>query len=236
MPFWEETSAAQLVAEMPGRLHHDYEVRIFMPKYGLIDDRRWRLHEVKRLSGITIRVGTLDYSLNVKVASIPGTRTQVYFLDNHEFWARKGTFCEPQSQTPYPDNDERIIFFSKGVIQVLKKLSWYPQVIHCNGWMTGLLAVYIRHLLRGDPQLGKAHLVFTNYMAVPGARFSKAFPEKAKWDNHIPEVFAGMAGGPYETLLRVGQACAEVIEGEPSVDMWSNAYTQLLAHSPAQAG
>jgi len=233
-PFWEETPAASLIAEMPARLHNEYEVRIFMPKYGVIDDRRWRLHEVKRLSGITIRVGTLDYALNVKVASIPNARTQVYFMDNHEFWARKGTFYERQSHVPYPDNDERIVFFSKGVIQVLKKLRWFPQVIHCNGWVTGLLAVYIRHLLRGDPQFAQTQLLFTNYTAAPGASFSSNFPEKAKWDNHIPDIFVTLAGKSYDSLIEVGHSCSSIEGNGVSPETWSACYAQLLNRTTVQ--
>ncbi len=223
-----------LIAELPGRLQQQYEVRILMPKYGIIDDRKWRLHEVKRLSGITIRLGTMDYALNVKVASIPGTRTQVYFLDNHELWARRGTFTDLQTGEPYSDNDERLIFFSKGVIQVLKKLGWFPQVIHCNGWMTGLLPLYIRHQLRGDPQLGKAELLFTNYHEeIPGLRFSTSFPEKAKIDNYIPDILRELAGDPYEGLLEAGRSCAESLEGAPNPEAWTACYEQLLTHQTA---
>ncbi|MCS7189527.1 MAG: glycogen/starch synthase, partial [Bacteroidia bacterium] len=179
-PFWGETLAAQYIAQLPQRLASQYDVRILMPKYGVIDDRRWRLHEVKRLSGITIRVGNMDYALNVKVASIPGTRTQVYFLDNHEFWARKGIFTDPITGAPYIDNDERMVFFSKGVISMIKTLKWAPHIIHCNGWMTGLLALYFRYYFHRDPFFGGAKLFFTHYESnIPSLRFSSTLPDKA---------------------------------------------------------
>ncbi|MCX7606311.1 MAG: glycogen/starch synthase [Bacteroidia bacterium] len=233
-PFWEETQAAQYVAQLPQRLASQYEVRILMPKYGLIDDRRWRLHEVKRLSGITIRVGNMDYSLNVKVASIPGTRTQVYFLDNHEFWARKGIFTDPESGEAYLDNDERMIFFSKGVISMIKTLKWAPHIIHCNGWMTGLLALYFKYQFHRDPFFGGAKLFFTHYeSSIPSLRFSVSLPDKARMDGHAHEVFQRLAGDPYEKLLAESSQVAETHEGIPAPEVWIESYQQLLTHSPA---
>ncbi|MCS7153640.1 MAG: glycogen/starch synthase [Bacteroidia bacterium] len=230
-PFWGETLAAQYIAQLPQRLSNEYEVRILMPKYGLIDDRRWRLHEVKRLSGITIRVGNMDYSLNVKVASIPGTRTQVYFLDNHEFWARKGIFLD-ESQQPYSDNDERIIFFSKGVIAMIKTLKWAPHIIHCNGWMTGLLALYLKYYLQNDPFFGGAKLLFTQYeQQIPSLRFSPTLPDKARIDGHIPEVFHRLAGDSYESLLEEMKSIIEVHKGEPTPEVWTDFYQQLLTQA-----
>ncbi|MEN3040159.1 MAG: glycogen/starch synthase [Bacteroidia bacterium] len=227
-PFWGESLAAQYIAQLPQRLSNEYEVRILMPKYGLIDDRRWRLHEVKRLSGITIRVGNMDYALNVKVASIPGTRTQVYFLDNHEFWGRKGIFLN-ESQQPYPDNDERIIFFSKGVIAMIKTLKWAPHIIHCNGWMTGLLALYLKYHLQNDPFFGGAKLLFTQYEEnIPDLRFSPSLPEKARMDGQVIEVFQRLAGDPYEKLLTEMESNIEIHKGHPAPEVWMEFYQNLL--------
>lgn len=232
-PFWGESAAAQYIAQLPQRLSNDYEVRILMPKYGVIDDRRWRLHEVKRLSGITIRVGNMDYSLNVKVASIPGTRTQVYFLDNHEFWARKGIFLD-ESQRPYGDNDERIIFFSKGVIAMIKTLKWAPHVIHCNGWMTGLLTLYLKYHLQNDPFFGGAKLLFTQYEEqIPSLHFSPSLPDKARMDGHVLEVFQRLAGDPYESLLNEMKSGIEIHQGQPAPEIWMDFYQTLLTQPTA---
>ncbi|MCS7296636.1 MAG: glycogen/starch synthase [Bacteroidia bacterium] len=232
-PFWGESIAAQYVAQLPQRAPENYEVRILMPKYGIIDDRRWRLHEVKRLSGITIRVGNMDYSLNVKVASIPGTRTQVYFLDNHEFWARKGIFIDPDTQQPYADNDERIIFFSKGVIAMIKTLKWAPHIIHCNGWMTALLTLYLRYHLQNDPFLGGAKLFFTHYEnQIPGLRFSSSLAEKARMDGQVLEVFQRLAGNFYDKLLMEMRRSVDVHQGDPTLETWLDFYQQLLTRAP----
>ncbi len=115
-----------------------------------------------------------------------------------------------------------------------KKLHWYPQAIHCNGWMTGLLAIYIRHLLRTDPQLGKIQLLFTNYDAVPGAAFSPVFPDKAKWENQIPEIVSVLAGKSYASLIEAGQSCSNIQGNGLSVESWSSCYAQLLNRAPAQ--
>ncbi|MCS7163349.1 MAG: glycogen/starch synthase [Bacteroidia bacterium] len=232
-PFWEETAAAHYVSQLPQRLAAQYDVRIIMPKYGLIDDRRWRLHEVKRLSGINIRVGHMDYALYGKVASIPGTRTQVYFLDNHEFWGRKGLFTDPDTQLPYADNDERIIFFSKGVIAVLKTLKWAPHIIHCNGWMTALLTLYLKYHLSRDPFFSGVKLLFTQYETnIPDLRFSPNLPEKARIDGHIPEPFLRLAGDQYARLLEETRCGIETHQGFPAPETWVEYYQSLLSHSP----
>ncbi|MCS6790647.1 MAG: glycogen/starch synthase [Bacteroidia bacterium] len=231
-PFWGETAAASYIAQLPQRISSQYEVRILMPKYGLIDDRRWRLHEVKRLSGITIRVGNMDYSLNVKVASIPGTRTQVYFLDNHEFWARKGIFADPETQQPYPDNDERMIFFSKGVISMIKTLRWVPHLIHCNGWMTGMLILYLKYHLHKDPVLSQARLFFTQYESeIPNFRFTPSLADKARSDGYIPEPFQHLAGHTYKKLLEETVKCVGSHCGTPDPEIWLHSYQQALMRS-----
>ena len=114
------------------------EVRILMPKFGTINERRHRLHEVVRLSGMNINVDDDDYPLIIKVASLPGTRMQVYFLDNEEFFKRKQIF-EDTNGTFFEDNIDRTLFFCKGVIETVKKFGWAPDIVHAHGWMTSLL-------------------------------------------------------------------------------------------------
>ena len=122
------------------------EVRVLMPKYGSINERRHRLHEVVRLSGMNIIVDDDDYPLIIKVASLPGARLQVYFLDNEEFYKRKFVF-DDENEKPFEDNQERMVFFCKGVVETVKKFGWPPDIIHCHGWMTSLVPFFLRTCL-----------------------------------------------------------------------------------------
>lgn len=139
-PFARMTHTADLLRFLPASLQDKgYEIRILLPKYGTINDRRNRLHEVIRLSGIEVEVGDKIESLRIKVASIPNAKLQVYFLDNDTYFKRKGMFMDPDSNEPYDDNDERIVFYSKGVLETVAKLGWEPDIIHCHDWPAGLI-------------------------------------------------------------------------------------------------
>src|SRR3989338_11641437 len=132
LPFLEITRAANFVRQLPQGLQaKGVEVRILMPRFGCINERKNRLHEVVRLSGINITVGDEEKPLTIKVASIPNAKLQVYFLDNEDYFQRKSVLVDPVNNLFYKDNDERAIFFCKGVIETVKKLGWQPDIIHC---------------------------------------------------------------------------------------------------------
>jgi starch synthase len=101
------------------------QTRIFIPKYGIINERRHQLHEVIRLSGMNLVIDDLDMPLIIKVASIPKERMQVYFIDNEDYFKGRGLFSDKNNKL-YDDNQERAIFFAKGVIETIKKLNWIP--------------------------------------------------------------------------------------------------------------
>ncbi|EJF53022.1 glycogen synthase [Saprospira grandis DSM 2844] len=138
------------------------ELRILMPRYGLINERRHRLHEVVRLSGMNINVSDEDYPLLIKVASLPGTRMQVYFLDNDDFFKRKQLFLDKDEQ-PFEDNMSRMTFFCKGVIETVKKFGWAPDLIHCHGWMSSLLPAYLKNHYKNEPIFQDSQLVYSAY-------------------------------------------------------------------------
>ncbi len=131
---------------------HDlgYEIRTFMPRYGTINERRNQLHEVIRLSGMNIIIGDTDHQLIIKVASIPSARIQIYLIDNDDYFARKAIMTD-ESGAEFKDNDERAIFFARGVLETVKKLRWEPAVVHCHGWLSALVAAYLRHSFADDP-------------------------------------------------------------------------------------
>jgi len=138
-PYLAITEMANLVKRLaPISNDNGWEVRVLMPRFGIINERRNRLHEVVRLSGINIIIDDLDYPLIIKVASLPGTRIQVYFLDNEEFFKRKAVFRDEEDKF-FDDNGDRMIFFCKSLIETVRKFGWTPNVIHCHGWFASLI-------------------------------------------------------------------------------------------------
>ncbi len=138
------------------------QVRIFMPRYGLINERRGQLHEVIRLSGMNLIIAQTDHQLIIKVASITGARLQVYFIDNTEFFSRKQLFTNDEGEL-LEDNDQRALFFSRGTIETVKKLRWAPNIVHTNGWISALTPIYIRKVYKNDPIFSKAKVVVSLY-------------------------------------------------------------------------
>lgn len=144
-PFARMTNTADLLRFLPASLQDKgYEIRILLPKYGTINDRRNRLHEVIRLSGIEVEVGEKVENMRIKVASIPNAKLQVYFLDNETYFERNALFLNPETNEHYDDNDERLVFYNKGVLETVMKLGWQPDIIHCHDWPAGLIPLLVK--------------------------------------------------------------------------------------------
>ena len=162
-PFLPETTISSVSRQLPQGIHdRGKEIRVFMPRFGKINERRHQLHEVIRLSGMNMIINDSDHPLIIKIASIRTARMQVYFIDNEEYFHRKAVFHDDNEQF-FKDNDERSIFFVKGVLETVKKLGWAPDIIHCHGWMTSLLPVYVRELYKEDPHFAETKLVYSAY-------------------------------------------------------------------------
>jgi len=162
-PFLELTKIAEITRQLPQAMQEKgFEIRILMPRFGNINERRNRLHEVIRLSGMNIIIDDTDNPLIIKVASIPSARMQVYFLDNEDYFQRKYVFRDKENKF-YADNDERTIFFCKGALETVKKLGWAPDVVHCHGWMTALVPAYIKTTYKNDPTFKNAKVVYSVY-------------------------------------------------------------------------
>ncbi len=161
-PFLEsDTSVANLSRILPQAIQEkDNEIRILVPRFGVINERRNRLHEVVRLSGINITIDDNDNPLVIKVASIPNTKMQVYFLDNEDYFHRKSVYHDEKGNL-HNDNDERTIFFCKGVLETVKKLGWAPDIIHCQGWMTSLVPMYAKTIYKDEPVFKNAKVIYT---------------------------------------------------------------------------
>lgn len=198
-PFLRISSAADFLRQLPqGLQEKGHEIRILMPKFGVINERRNRLHEVVRLSGINIRVGNEEKPLTIKVATIPNARLQVYFLDNEDYFQRKSVLTDPKNNQFHTDNDERAIFFCKGVIETVKKLGWTPHIIHCHGWMTALIPLYLKTHFKDDPIFKASKVVFTVYDNEPNQALPANFAEKV-------QVVNVNNGERFETYVIVGK-------------------------------
>jgi starch synthase len=160
-PYLELTEFSEIVNRLAIKANDEgFEVRCIMPRFGIINERRHRLHEVVRLSGINVTVDNEDYPLQIKVASLPNARLQVYFLDNEEMFKRKSVFRDENDEW-FEDNALRTIFFCKGALETVKKFGWPPDVIHCSGWMTSLIPAFIKTAYKKEPVFSHGKIVYT---------------------------------------------------------------------------
>lgn len=174
-PYTEDTFLSDLSKRIPHLVTaEDIELRIMMPKFGIINERRHRLHEVVRLSGMNIIVDDEDYPLIIKVATLQGARIQVYFLDNDEFFKRKAVYTD-ENNKPFEDNQERITFFCKGVMETVKKFGWSPDIIHLNGQITSLMPLYTKIAYKNDPVFSDAKIIYSMYNNAMEGSFNDRF-------------------------------------------------------------
>jgi len=160
-PYLELTEFAEIVNKLAVLSNeNNLEVRCIMPRFGVINERRHRLHEVVRLSGINVTINNDDYPLVIKVASLPNARLQVYFLDNEDFFKRKSIFAD-EKENWYDDNGLRTVLFCKGALETVKKFGWPPDLIHCSGWMTGLIPMFIKTAYKKEPVFSNCKVIFT---------------------------------------------------------------------------
>ena len=162
-PYLDETPMSMISRQLPqGIQERGKEIRTFMPKYGCINERRNQLHEVIRLSGMNIIIDNSDHPLIIKVGSIQSARMQVYFIDNQEYFERKHVLTDKKGEH-FADNDERAIFFCRGVIETVKKLGWSPDIVHLHGWMTSLTALYLKKSFNDNPLFADTKIVYSVY-------------------------------------------------------------------------
>lgn len=238
-PFSSTTKAAKLIRKLPEQLQErgDIESRIVMPRYGTVSERRNRLHEVIRLSGSTITVGERSETLKVKVASIPGIRLQVYFMDNAHYFKRKGLFQERKSEKVFEDNAERALFFGRAALTTTENLGWAPDVVHASGWIAGLVPYLLKTEFADHELLKHSKSVYTPDAAPVEVAFSAE--EVAALGLPEAEKVAG------QELREVGMAFADalafgpgrkgeggiLLEGEPEevAERAATLYRELIA-------
>lgn len=182
VPYLPETEIASTAFNVAKKAHgNGVQTRIFMPRFGVINERRHQLHEVIRLSGMNLIINDMDMPLIIKVASIPKERMQVYFIDNDEYFKRKAIFTDEDDQL-FSDNDERAIFFAKGVVETVKKLNWAPDIIHVHGWMASLLPLYLKQYYSEEPLFAESKIVTSVYGTDFEGELNDDLIQKVKFD------------------------------------------------------
>ncbi len=203
VPYLPETEISSMSFEAPKMVNKQGgQIRIFMPRYGNINERRHQLHEVIRLSGINLVINDLDMPLIIKVASIPKERIQVYFIDNEDYFKRKATLTDEDGKL-YSDNDERAIFFAKGVIETVKKLNWSPDIIHVNGWLASLFPLYLKEYYRNEPLFSESKIVTSVYNQSFDKTLDTNMINKVRFDNINEDAIKHLEQPSYVNLMKV---------------------------------
>lgn len=202
MPYLPESELSGLSRRLAQAMQErGNEIRTFMPRYGCINERRNQLHEVIRLSGMNLIIDDNDHQLIIKVASIPSARIQIYFIDNDDYFARKAVLLDADGKA-FADNDERAIFFARGVLETVRKLNWAPTVVHCMGWMSAVVPIYLKKVFNDDPQFRDVKIVVT----LADDRFDEPldaqFAEKIANEGVKDEKLSILSTPSYENLYR----------------------------------
>ena len=202
MPYLPETELSTLSRRLVQAMQErGNEIRTFMPRYGCINERRNQLHEVIRLSGMNLIINDNDHQLIIKVASIPSARIQIYFIDNDDFFSRKAIITDAEGNE-FEDNDERAIFFARGVLETVKKLNWSPDVVHCIGWMSAVAPIYLKKVFNDDPLFRDVKVVVSLCDDRFEQPFNEGFAQKVANEGVNDEKLADLTLPSYENLYR----------------------------------
>jgi len=203
VPYLPETEISSMSFEAPRIVNNNSgQIRIFMPRYGNINERRHQLHEVIRLSGMNLTINDLDMPLIIKVASIPKERMQVYFIDNEEYFKRKATYADEEGNL-FEDNDERAIFFAKGVIETVKKLNWSPDIIHVHGWLASFLPLYLQKYYENEPLFENSKIVTSVYNQGFDGTLHENVKDKIIFDGISEDCINGLDNPTYVNMMKV---------------------------------
>jgi starch synthase len=229
VPYLSENEVSIMSYDVPKMVNDQGgQIRIFMPRYGNINERRHQLHEVIRLSGMNLVVNDLDMPLIIKVASIPRERIQVYFIDNDEYFKRKATFTDEEGVL-FADNDERAIFFAKGVVETVKKLNWVPDIIHVHGWMAALLPIYLKHYYKDEALFANTKIVISVYSQSFDGTLDTEMINKVKFDGIPQNAISDLETPNYENIMKASISnCDAVIIAS---DKLSDSLTKYIASS-----
>ncbi len=225
IPYLPESHMGTICRYLPqGTQEKGREIRTFMPRFGNVNERRNQLHEVIRLSGMNLIIDDNDHPLIIKVASIQQARMQVYFIDNEDYFQRKFTLTDKNNKF-YADNDERAIFFSRGVLETVKKLGWPPDVVHCHGWMSSLVPIYIKRAFKDNPLFSDTKVICSIYNDGFEETLSSDFPKKVKLEGITNKDLAHYQTPTYENLMKAAIDFSDaIILGEENINSEVKSY------------
>ncbi|MEE9350361.1 MAG: glycogen/starch synthase [Flavobacteriaceae bacterium] len=203
MPYLPETKTSKMSFEVARKMNSKgAQIRVFMPRFGVINERRHQLHEVIRLSGMNLIINDIDMPLIIKVASIQKERMQIYFIDNDEYFKRKAVFTNEDNEL-FEDNDERAIFFAKGVIETVKKLNWSPDIIHLSGWMASLVPLYLKEYFKNDSLFTDSKIVVSVYNEPFEGEINNDLINKIDFDGIDSDKTTVLKKPTYDNLLKI---------------------------------
>jgi len=218
-PYLPETEMSEIARYLPqGIQEKGREIRTFMPRYGSVNERRNQLHEVIRLSGMNMVIDDTDHPLIIKVASIQAARMQVYFIDNEDYFHRKHVITNSKGEE-FEDNDERALFFARGVLETVIKLRWAPDLIHCHGWMTALVPLFIKKYYYNDPLFEQSKVVYSMYNDDFKKPLNKDFNKKVLLEGIKPDDVSKLKTPTYENLSKMAIDYSDaVIKGTENIN------------------
>lgn len=228
-PYLPETPMGYIGRHLPqGIQERGREMRAFMPRYGSINERRNQLHEVIRLSGMNLIIDDSDHPLIIKVASIQQARMQIYFIDNEDYFLRKATLKDKTGKY-FEDNDERSVFFCRGVLETVKKLSWAPDLIHCHGWMAALMPLYVKRAFRDNPLFSDTKVVVSLYDDDFTTPFNPGFGKRIKLPGIPPRDLKFYESGNYTDLMKGALSLADgIIQSSETINPEVEAFARQL--------
>jgi starch synthase len=217
-PYLKESQMGIIGRHLPqGIQERGKEIRTFMPRYGNINERRNQLHEVIRLSGMNLIIDDTDHPLIIKVASIQQARMQIYFIDNEDYFHRKFTLTDKNNKF-FKDNDERAIFYSRGVLETVKKLGWGPDIIHCHGWLTSLVPIFIKKVYKDNPLFSETRVICSLYEDGFQETLNKDFASKIKLEGITAKDLKHYKVPTYVNILKAAIDFSDaVIMGSPRI-------------------
>lgn len=230
-PYVPKSEMANMGGMMPAKMQEaGFEIRTFMPKWSTINERRGQLHEVIRLSGMNLIIDDTDHPLIIKVASIPQSRIQVYFIDNEDYYQNRPAMTKDELGNDYPDNGERAIFFARGVLETVKKLRWTPDIIHCQGWMSSVIPLYVKTAYKDEPQFTNSKIVTSLFGEQPtgnlGSNFKRCLEFKGAKSALIEKY-----GDPFDAM-ELGKLAIDYSDGIVKVNESVN--TDLINYAESE--
>ncbi|MBQ2498983.1 MAG: glycogen/starch synthase [Bacteroidales bacterium] len=229
-PYLKETPMSLIGRYLPqGIQEKGKEIRIFMPRFGNINERRNQLHEVIRLSGMNMIINDTDHPLIIKVASIQKARIQIYFIDNDDLFTKRKYTVADHNEDFYEDNDDRTVFFSRGVIETVRKLNWPPDVIHCHGWMTSLVPLFIKRVFKDNPLFSDSKVIYSLYDDDFKGSFRDGYDKKLKMPGIVAKEIKWLKNPMYANIQKSALDFADgIVMASPNINPEVEKYARSL--------